>query len=362
MTNNRIIKLDIVRTIAILNVVLCHCVERMYDMYNYDYIRTFSLLSRVCMMTLFTISRLGVPLFLFLSGALLLKKTIEDDTSAIKFYKNNLLPLAIANALWNLIYTIYNHFMWGTSINVLEIIKEMLLLRATAIDQLWYIPMIMSLYIGVPIIAHIVKKFSFKIVSIIMVAIFVYRFIAPGLNNVFHVFGIEQSFSTGINIAFLGETYGLYMLIGFYIYNGQKEKRHNLIYTLITVVNCVLMVMLQLYSLRSGSNYIYYVWNDFPLLIITAASVFLLLNNINESKIPKFIAKISVFISKMSFGIYVVHMAILVWIEKIAIYINLSHLIKTLLCLGITFILSTLVVFIISRNKYLAKYLFVMKH
>ena len=152
------------------------------------------------------------------------------------------------------------------------------------------------------------------------------------------------------------------MLIGFYIYNDQKEKRHNLIYILITVVSCMLMVMLQLYSLRSGSNYVYYVWYDFPLLIITAASVFLLLNNINESKIPKFIAKISVFISKMSFGIYVVHMAILVWIEKIAVYINLSHLIKTLLCLGITFILSTLVVFIISRNKYLAKYLFVIKH
>ena len=84
--------------------------------------------------------------------------------------------------------------------------------------------MIMSLYIGVPIIAHIVKKFSFKIVSIIMVAIFVYRFIAPGLNNVFLVFGIEQSFSTGINISFLGEAYGLYMLIGFYIYKAIKYK------------------------------------------------------------------------------------------------------------------------------------------
>lgn len=362
MTNERIIKLDIVRTIAILNVVLCHCAERMYDMYNYDSIRTFSLLSRVCMMTLFTISRIGVPLFLFLSGALLLKKTIEDDTSVIKFYKNNLLPLVIANALWNLMYTIYNHFMLGTNIDVLEIIKETLLLSGTAIDQLWYLPMIISLYIGVPIIANIVKKFSFKIVSIIMVVIFVYKFIIPGLNNVFLVLGIEQAFSTGLNLSFLGETFGLHMLIGFYIYVGKKDKKHNLIYILMTVISFMLMVMLQLYSLRSGSNYVYYVWHDFPLLIITAAGVFLLLNNINESKIPNFIAKISVFLSKMSFGIYVVHMAILGWIEKIMIFINVSHLMKTLLCLGITFILSTLVVFIISRNKYLAKYLFVMKH
>ncbi len=42
MTNKRIVKLDIVRTIAIINVVLCHCVEKMYNMYNYEYVRTLS--------------------------------------------------------------------------------------------------------------------------------------------------------------------------------------------------------------------------------------------------------------------------------------------------------------------------------
>lgn len=55
----------------------------------------------------FTIGRLGVPLFLFLSGFLLLQKQINDEKDIFTFYKKNLISLVIANSIWVIIYNIF---------------------------------------------------------------------------------------------------------------------------------------------------------------------------------------------------------------------------------------------------------------
>ena len=68
---NRNINLDITRTIAILCVVFCHSVESIYK-FNLSFTRGLSTISKSFMFISFTIDRLGVPLFLFLFGFLLL--------------------------------------------------------------------------------------------------------------------------------------------------------------------------------------------------------------------------------------------------------------------------------------------------
>lgn len=75
---NRIVKLDIARTFAILCVILCHCSEMTYfnDMVV---LKNLKITSRIFMMGTFTIGRFGVSIFLYLSGVLLLRKVIEKD-------------------------------------------------------------------------------------------------------------------------------------------------------------------------------------------------------------------------------------------------------------------------------------------
>ena len=92
ITSNRIVKLDIARTFAILCVVLCHCSEMIYTQQSVK-VAELGISSRIFMFGTFTIGRLGVPIFLYLSGILLLKKTIDSDEDIFKFYKNNLFPL-----------------------------------------------------------------------------------------------------------------------------------------------------------------------------------------------------------------------------------------------------------------------------
>ena len=99
ITSNRIVKLDMARTFAILCVVLCHCSEMIYTQQSVK-VAELGISSRIFMFGTFTIGRLGVPIFLYLSGILLLKKTIDSDEDIFKFYKNNLFPLFVVNEIW----------------------------------------------------------------------------------------------------------------------------------------------------------------------------------------------------------------------------------------------------------------------
>ena len=95
-SRGRIVSFDVIRLIAISCVVLCHSVETVYktDHLSLGYGVTHYL------------GRLGVPLFLFLTGALLINK--EFDSGSIKrFFSHNWLGLVITSEVWILVYWVY---------------------------------------------------------------------------------------------------------------------------------------------------------------------------------------------------------------------------------------------------------------
>ena len=76
LKNERIFYLDELRAIAILLVLLAHTIK--YFPVNIDYLTSPTLLSYLA------ISRMGVPLFFMLSGALLLNKNDSLKKSGIR--------------------------------------------------------------------------------------------------------------------------------------------------------------------------------------------------------------------------------------------------------------------------------------
>lgn len=64
---NRVIWLDFARAFAIICVIITHVTERVYTM-NADWMLQASIGTRVYAYFLFTLGRLGVPIFLFLTG------------------------------------------------------------------------------------------------------------------------------------------------------------------------------------------------------------------------------------------------------------------------------------------------------
>ena len=74
--NDRIVWIDLLRCIAILCVVLCHATEAVYDfdLESMTPIRPTVVLA----FTLFTIGRTGVPIFLMVTGYLLLDRSYDE--------------------------------------------------------------------------------------------------------------------------------------------------------------------------------------------------------------------------------------------------------------------------------------------
>lgn len=205
--NRRIRCLDFARTIAIMCVVLCHSVEAIYSDTDYFNLSNISQISRII---LFTIGRLGVPIFLFLTGILILKKEINEDKDICKFYKNNLIPLFITVEIWNIIYNIFLALM-SKNFSIGIVLQNILFFKQVDMNNMWYMIMILGIYIALPFIAKLVKISSIKTIKIPMFVIFISSIVLPSINVVLHLFGFD-GYNIILDLSFLGGTYGLYIL------------------------------------------------------------------------------------------------------------------------------------------------------
>ena len=78
---DRLFWLDISRFIAIISITMNHAINRSYQNYSdqiCDFL-TLPLWENIFKATITVFSHLGVPLFLMISGALLLHKKMEDE-------------------------------------------------------------------------------------------------------------------------------------------------------------------------------------------------------------------------------------------------------------------------------------------
>ena len=226
---------------------------------------------------------------------------------------------------------------------------------------MWYIPMIIGIYLGIPLIAKIVKDFSYNSILIIMIVIFLYYFVIPGLNIYFNVFGVKEYYNITINIPFMGAEYGLYLLAGYYIYKYQNIKINKIIVALIGIVCFLLTVYIQIYSLNNIATNVYRVWYNFPLLFICSICSFILLNRIEYDGLNGKIKSLCTYISKYSLGIFYIHSIIseiiVSYIKNISIKLSLIMLIVFVL----TFVISFVCVHLLSKSKVISKRLFLIK-
>ena len=87
----RIRWIDLARAFGILTVVLCHCVHEIYRL-QLTYMSSLHRTGRLFGFAAFTAGRLGVPLFLMISGYLLLNRSYTADRCRY-FFRHNFLRL-----------------------------------------------------------------------------------------------------------------------------------------------------------------------------------------------------------------------------------------------------------------------------
>ena len=159
----------------------------------------------------------------------------------------------------------------------------------------------------------------------------------------------------------MGAAYGLYMLLGYYIYNNRNIRLKNSALVLISLCSYAITLYVQLYSSGSSSYYFYKVWYDFPFLLICSACIFALFCRIDDNRISAAASSIFTYISRISMGIYFVHILIILFKKEYIGQIGNSLSLDMITAFIITAIISIAVVSILSRIKFFARYMFLIK-
>lgn len=363
LMQNRILWLDLARCFAIVVVVLTHINESIsYSQVYLGEIRV-SINSWFFQNSIHTIGRLGVPVFLMISGGMVLKRDIEDP---LIFYKNKLFPLVTATISWILIYNLFNLIYFKQEISIVNIIKEILTGQIVSSNQLWYMSVIIGLYIAAPFISIMVNKLSTKSLIIFILIGSVYYLLLPIINiytlnnqrflNLFPIY-------SAIDMGFMGGAYGLYFIMGYMLIN-----RKILVYISSRVILCIFtitflgvsLLQYELYNLEIpyGDGYL---WYSSIFVAILAICIFEGIKRV-EIKIPKKIYIPIIKISQNSFGIYLVHSIYVSMLKDYFKQVQWMVSIKEVTMFSIVFIFSYITVGVIKKIPIINKYIINYKH
>ena len=354
---NRIEFLDIARTFAIISVVLCHSVELIYNM-KLEGWENLSVQSQMFRTICFTIGRLGVPIFLLITGYLILNKQIDNDDDVINFYKKNLLPLVVTTEIWIVIYNIFIPIYTHERFEFSSLIKNMLFIEQVPLMNMWYMPMIIGMYIALPFVSKIMHTFSMKSLKFAMIIVFLLKFLLPTINVVLNIWNLKL-LGNIIDIGFLGGGYGLYIVSGYLISRGKlkKEKSRNI--CIIGIISFVLACVIQIISYNNLIEYA--IWYDSVFIYICTICIFELCTRINIQNINKRVINASTYISKISLSIFFLHIIIAMIATPIIGKLAIINPVKVLILFTVTFGISIIIILGLSKIKIIKEKVLLIK-
>lgn len=293
--------LDIARIVAILSVVMTHCSTNFVSGYNPS-------MSEFVFGNLFnSISRIGVPLFLMISGALFLD---EKNKATIKsMISKNVKNLAIITIVWAFIYAIANDVVFpifkGEAVDIKSVFTAIL----NGHYHMWYLYMIIGLYIITPFFKKFVYKENKEMVLFFIFVSFVVQFLLPIIDKLcirYLDLNFIGCWIEKFHLDFFGG-YITYFLVGWYIVHIRIPQKP-LKYT-IYLLGLLSLATIIFYVQYTG-DYQYAYHNLGAPVFLFSTSVFLALNNIKITLKEKTVQKLEK-ISKLTFGVYIIHALIL---------------------------------------------------
>lgn len=349
--SKRIQWIDLARAAAIFCVILCHAAEGIYDL-NVQDMAAVSLVSKLFAFSSMTVGRLGVPLFLMISGYLLLDR--EYDSEKIRsFYKNTWLKLLIVAEIWFVIFEIFN-IIRGKGATFTRIIEDLFFFNSIYVSHLWYLPMILGLYLLLPLISNGLRSIDCKLLWLPLGVLGSYAFIFPFVKVIASTLG-TSNLSLQFSLGFSGGVYGLYMLAGYLIKKGSFNQISTRILIVVAAISFVLNVAFQLWAY--SNQYTYNVWYDCPFLLVLAVCLFELMSRIKTVPFCKAVH----FLSYYSFPVYLLHNMIRIIILPVFEESGWLKPLLVVLLFAVTTVLSYPLSWAVSKIPKVGKYILYLK-
>ena len=367
---DRIQYLDNLRAFAILMIILDHAVMIGYLIYYDCFDQIYSgmgFVSRIFCFLCYESSRLGVPLFMMITGALILTKDFSDEKKIIQFYKHNLLPLVVLNIVWVIIYYLIYYIIvgkfdipnlyvqnYGIEFSVKDFFKQLTFQRRAMAPNMWYIPCIIGFYLFLPIYNKIINMDVRTLFVPLCISVLV-LFIFTDLNLLLKIAGIDYSFTSVVYLNYSGGIYGVYITFGYLLYKIDKERFKKKTLLIVLFVLFTLSVSLMFFSYQLQRPQKFFSGNDsfLQLLIVSCLFVFAKFTKSN---------KFTIFLSKKSMALFLFHYPILLVLnyllhQKYKWFEYGSSKYMLLLYSSTLFICSTLTC-LIPKNKLISRFVF----
>jgi len=322
------------RVIALFSVIVLHTASPL--LMNF---KTASLADWFAADLYNALTRFAVPVFVMISGALLLRRDYDLADFLKKRFTRVLWPFLI----WSLVYVAYSWydeelpFYGDFGQDALSVLHQ---LRNGAYYHLWYVYMLVGLYLVVPVIGKFVRNASEKELRYFLLVWFiVILFSQPWLN----------SYWPQIDVKYFSGYIG-YLVLGYYLANADLNGRAPISGLLIFYFLCLTAIITGTYLITNNTKNISTVMYEplGPFAILYAAGIFLLAR-VTVFKLPLGLVKLRDLISNLSLGIYLCHAVILNRLDDFGLSskfgnpyysIPLTALVCLIISFGVIYILS----------------------
>lgn len=288
------IHLEVIRMIALVCIIYNHTGERGNSVYLFTNGKVTFALSLV----LDILCKIGVPLFLMVSGALLLKK----EESWQEVYRKRVLRIVKVIILFTSIRYLYECFYIKNMVfSFGELIK--VILTGKLFVPYWFLYAYLSILLVLPFLKKMVKNMDRKEMYLLVLFILGFYALLPVLSAVFS-FNFEISFVFGVTCC--------YCILGYYLEYVVSEDvytKKNAILAMVIAVICAALSYWMVTKDRIITGVIAD-WNNSVLSILIAFCIFFIVKaiwgNTTDKRNNTILDKCIMTVGSCSFGIYLI--------------------------------------------------------
>ncbi|WP_140937939.1 acyltransferase [Sphingobacterium lumbrici] len=293
--------------------------------------------------------RFCVPVFLMISGTLILSKTYE---STGEYLKKRVLRILFPFLFWSIIYIAKDLFLKvnrGEVLGFIEVLEFIFLaLKNGASFHMWYVYLIIGLYLFFPIIGKWINKSNEHEIR---------YFLGIWTLTVFAQLPIVKNMVPNIDITYFSGYIG-FPILGYYLGSYTFDfNRKKVVYVLSILTGILITIFGTFFITHYHQKFTdwFYAYLT-PNVILVSIGVFLFFKDFVN--LGKKTAYIILFFSKYSYGTYLIHILVLWVLQQIGFsYSFVNSIIGIPVTSVLCFLISTFIVFGLSKlpmGRYIA--------
>ncbi len=345
-TPKRIFYLDVLRCLACIAVVLTHaCSTNMPSYGSIDYVVS-AILS--------CLPNGAVPIFVMISGALFLEEKKQITNKKMLYYVLKLLKFYI---FWDVVYCFIFRIVRPLITNSPVSFTTILGAIINGHYHLWFIPMLVGLYLIVPLLRLWVKTENKKYVKYYLFLSFIFVFLIPQGMSILGLLSEKTNEIVIFDYINLKYVFGYtsYFILGWYLNNTKIEKKK--LFFVLLIVSLSVSVLNKILSAKYNVESFILSGNFSLITLFYVLSLFIVIKNIfiDYEKNNTF-KKTICFIGDNSLGIYAIHAGFITFFSILLPKFNLSALSIIIISFLFSFLIPLLLSFIGKKIPFIKKF------